>query len=228
MPCPVLILRPEPAASKTASRARALGLEPVVAPLFTIKPLAWQAPDPAAFDAVMLTSANAPRLAGASLARFGHLPCYAVGEATAGAAREAGFDTVRTGPLDAAALAALMAAEGVRSAFHPGGRERAQLGGPPFAIEEVAVYQACPVACLPAAAEEALAKGAVALIHSPAAGTLLATLATKQRKRTHLAAISEAAAAAAGSGWCSTSVAARPREEALLELAVKLCHQEVQ
>ena len=44
----VLILRPQPGADETAARARALGLEPLVAPLFTVRPLAWTPPDPAA------------------------------------------------------------------------------------------------------------------------------------------------------------------------------------
>ena len=61
---PVLVLRPEPGAGETAARARALGLEPIVAPLFAVRPIAWAAPDPAAYDAVMLTSANAARHGG--------------------------------------------------------------------------------------------------------------------------------------------------------------------
>ncbi len=81
----ILVLRPQPGADETAARARDLGLEPVVAPLFTVRPLAWTAPDPAAFDAVMLTSASAARQASEGLAPFKQLPCYAVGEATAAA-----------------------------------------------------------------------------------------------------------------------------------------------
>ena len=86
MTAAVLILRPEPGASATAARARTLRLEPVVAPLFVVRPLAWEPPDPAGLDAVMLTSGNAPRLAGDGMTPFLRLPCYAVGEATADAA----------------------------------------------------------------------------------------------------------------------------------------------
>ena len=75
----VLILRPQPGADETAARARALGLDPVVAPLFTVRPLAWQAPNPADFDAVMLTSANAARFGGDALTPFLGLPCYCGG-----------------------------------------------------------------------------------------------------------------------------------------------------
>ena len=42
----VLILRPQPGADETAERARALGLEAVVAPLFEVGPLAWTGPGP--------------------------------------------------------------------------------------------------------------------------------------------------------------------------------------
>ena len=72
---PVLILRPEPGAARSAGRALSLGLTPVVAPLFTIRPLAWTAPAAEAFEAVRLTSANAPRLAGEVLASSLGLPC---------------------------------------------------------------------------------------------------------------------------------------------------------
>jgi uroporphyrinogen-III synthase len=55
------------------------------------------------FDAVMLTSANAARLAGDAMASFTALPCYAVGEASAAAAADAGFADIRVGPSDGAA-----------------------------------------------------------------------------------------------------------------------------
>jgi uroporphyrinogen-III synthase len=45
------------------------------------------------FEAVLFTSANAPRHGGDGLAPFRALPCYAVGEATALAAAEAGLAT---------------------------------------------------------------------------------------------------------------------------------------
>ena len=113
----VLILRPQPGADETAGRARALGLAPVVAPLFAVRPLAWEAPDPAGFDAVMLTSASAARQASDGLTPFRQLPCYTVGEATAAAADEAGFADIRVGADDGAALLMMMAADGVARAL---------------------------------------------------------------------------------------------------------------
>ena len=79
----ILILRPEPGASATAAKARALGLEPIIAPLFETRAVAWDAPDAALYEAIMMTSANAARHAGAKLTALTHLPLYAGGATTA-------------------------------------------------------------------------------------------------------------------------------------------------
>lgn len=223
----VLILRPEPGASATAAAARALGLLPTVSPLFAVRPLDWQAPDTARFDAVLLTSANAARHGGPELRPFLSLPCYAVGEATAEAARAAGFADVRAGTADVEAVNAMMAADHVRLAFHPCGRDRRPVPRPGPDIVQIPVYAADAVEALPAAAEAAMAAGAVVLVHSPRAGALLAGLA-RDRGRVSIAAISAAAAEAAGAGWRRVAVAAAPRDEALLELAATLCQTEAQ
>lgn len=216
----ILILRPQPGADATAARARALGMEPVVAPLFTVKPLAWTAP-PGRFDAVMLTSANAARHAGGGMTPYLGLSCYAVGDATAAAARTAGFGDVRTGSSDGAALVALMAAEGVRTALHPCGADHVALPDS-VRIADVPVYASEAVADLPGAARAALADGALALLHSPRAAALFAALVA-ERAAIRIVAISAAAAEAAGTGWAAVAIADRPRDEALLELAAKLC-----
>ena len=66
-------------------------------PLFQIEPITWRAPDAGQFDALLLTSANAVRVGGPGLAALRDLPVHAVGEATAAAAREAGFDVATVG-----------------------------------------------------------------------------------------------------------------------------------
>jgi uroporphyrinogen-III synthase len=219
---PLLILRPQPGADETAARARALGLEPVVAPLFTTRPLAWEPPDSADFDAILLTSANAAREAGPALSDFLALPCWAVGAATAAAARAAGFTDVRTGASDGTALVQAAAAAGISRVLHLHGREHVALAWPGLRVESRTVYAAEAAEALP---EAALAlRDPVALIHSPRAGARFAALAPDRRAIT-LAAIGRAAAAAAGSGWAEVAVAAAPRDEALLELAAKLCHK---
>lgn len=218
----ILILRPQPGADETAARARALGLAPVVAPLFAVRALAWTPPDPADFDAVMLTSASAARQAGDGLTPFMALPCYAVGEATAAAAGEAGFADVRVGPDDGAALLLIMAEDGVGRAFHACGADHLAFDHPAIAIRRAAVYAAEAADRLAPEAEAALREGAVALLHSPRAASLFAGLAG-ERERVSVAAISARTARAAGEGWRSLSIASSPRDQALLELAFKLC-----
>ena len=93
----ILVLRPEPGAGETARRARERGLEAIAVPLFTVGPMSWELPDPAQFDALLLTSANAVRHGGEQLGNLRGLPVHAVGEATAAAARNAGFGIASSG-----------------------------------------------------------------------------------------------------------------------------------
>jgi uroporphyrinogen-III synthase len=209
----LLIVRPRPGADETAARARDLGLEPIVLPLFEAHPLDWTPPDPRGFDAVLLTSANAARLGGEGLRPLLGLPCYAVGERTAEAARAAGFGEVKTGPSDGFALAAMAEADGAGALLHLGGRDHV----PVERATHIAVYASEPAGALPAELGEA-----VILLHSRRAAFRLAALATN-RARLVIAAISVQVAEAAGPGWKEVAVAAAPRDEALLELAAKLC-----
>jgi uroporphyrinogen-III synthase len=222
----LLILRPEPGASESLARAARLGLNAVAAPLFTVGPLAWEAPDPRRYDAILLTSANAARHGGEKLRRYAHLPCFAVGEATAAAAGTAGFEVVATGASDGAAIAARMAERGVARALHPCGREHVPLPGP---IDHLPVYASDAVAALPPAAMDTIRAGAVVALHSPRGARLFAALADDaglDRADIALAAISEAAAAAAGDGWRARAVGPAPGDEALLVLAAKLCQNQ--
>lgn len=222
----LLVLRPQPGAAATIARAAALGLEAIAAPLFTLAPLAWAPPDPAAHDALMLTSANAVRHGGPAIAAYRALPVYAVGAATGAAATTAGFGDVRIGDGDAAALLARMAAEGVRRPLHLAGREHRDIAHPALTITRSIVYAADPVGALPVAAREALDRGAVALLHSPRAAALFARLlgdAGLSRAHVAAAAISAATGRAAGEGWRALLVAERPDDDALLAIAASLC-----
>lgn len=212
----VLILRPQPGAGESAARARALGLDPVVAPLFVVRPLPWQPPDARACDAILLTSANAARHGGGGMTSFLELPCFAIGEGTAAAARAAGFVDVRTGPADGAAALGAARAAGARAVLHLGGVDHIALPDVTF----VAVYAAEPTGELPSDAETMLA-----LLHSPRAAQRFAALANDRRERFRVAAISAQTARAAGRGWRSLDVAAAPRDAALLALAAKLCQK---
>jgi uroporphyrinogen-III synthase len=104
----VLITRPEPDATRLAEALRARGHEPVPAPLMTI--VVSQAPPPREIaDAVLLfTSANGARAAEAHNVRAKRV-VFAVGEATAQAAREAGFRVEGVAGGDVASLTELIA-----------------------------------------------------------------------------------------------------------------------
>jgi len=210
---PLLILRPEPGNSATAARARALGLSPVQCPLFQIEPLPWAAPDPAQFDGLLLTSANALRHGGAELARLAALDVLAVGQATADAARAAGFRVVMTG--DGGADALLESVPGDRRLLHLAGADHHR-AGTRHSVETLAVYRAAPLSPHIPAGE------LVALVHSPRAGARLAEIAPS-RWPIAIGAISAAAAAACGEGWGALDWPAKPNDADLLALAARLC-----
>ncbi|WP_176596880.1 uroporphyrinogen-III synthase [Sphingobium sp. 15-1] len=219
---PVVILRPQPGASKTAERAAELGLQTQVMPLFAPQALAWDAPAPDRFDALLLTSANAARLAGERLADYRGLPAYAVGRATAKALAEAGFGQVVAGDGDGTAIARRIAAEGHGHVLHLAGRTVAPIDAGALRIERIAVYAMLRTG--ESGLAERLAAGSVLLVHSPRAGDVLAQLVGReQRQSLHLIAISPAALAACGAGWASAQAPDRPDDERMLALAVRLC-----
>lgn len=108
----VLVTRSEPGAAATAARVRALGHAPIVMPLTRTVALPEVAAVPEDLPetaVVAVTSAAALRHAPAGLVdRLRRHRCLAVGEATAEAARAAGFADVRSGPGDAEGLAGLI------------------------------------------------------------------------------------------------------------------------
>jgi uroporphyrinogen-III synthase len=208
---PLVILRPEPGASATAAEARAMGMTVLVVPLFEIVPAAWTAPDPNAFDAIVMTSANAVRHGGAGLRRLKSLPVLAVGPATAAAARAAGLTVTAIGEGGARDLR-LPAGQRL---LHLAGREHVAIG----AATVIPVYEARPIPSPDGL--EAIGKCVVA-VHSPRAGRRLGELVAK-RSQIAIAAISPAAAAACGDGWKRIHAAHQPNDSALLALAARLC-----
>lgn len=215
----LFILRPEPGAGASAEKARALGLETVVTPIFEVLPVKWIAPDPSKFDGLLLTSANAVRHGGEALERLDALPVHAVGDATAEAAREAGFSvrTVGTGNVDD--LLGILPAE--LKLLHLCGFHRRPPVNPPQQITTACAYRAGPA--MPPPEFRALA-GNVAAVHSAEAARRLADLVLPvERKGTRLAAISQQAAVAAGLGWQAVAIAEEPSDDAVLALAARLC-----
>lgn len=213
----VLVLRPQPGADATVRRARERGLEAVAVPLFEVEPLSWEAPDASGFDGLLLTSANAVRHAGDGLQSLRGLKAYAVGEATAEAARDAGFDIASSG--DSGVDRLLGSLEPGLKLLHLCGEDRREPTDGRQQITALAVYRARPID----GADLAAAAGSVALIHSPRAGRRFAEL-VESRASIAIAAISPAAAQAAGEGWERVEAADKPDEDALLALAARLCN----
>ncbi|EQB00294.1 uroporphyrinogen-III synthase [Sphingobium baderi] len=219
---PLVILRPEPGAGRTADKAAQLGLIVRRWPLFEAKALSWEAPPPGRFDALLLTSAQAARLAGPHLAIYRALPAYAVGNATAAAMESAGFAAVTAGETDGTAIAARIAADGHRTVLHLTGVHSAPIDAGPLALHRIAVYEMMETDA--EGLEAAIRSETVLLIHSPRAGERLAALLPfESRSRFHIVAISPAALAACGGGWASTRAAERPDDDRMLALAHRLC-----
>ena len=222
-----------------------MGLEPVVIPLFEVAPMAWQPPDPNVFDAVAMTSANAARYGGVDLERYKHLRVFAVGEATAQAARSAGFTAVQAGAGTAADLGTILkmpfafqaegndACDPVTSVLRDVSRPESARDGPRPRILHLAgadhkqIPTTAEVTVVPVYTTHRLKipdglKADVALIHSPRAGARLAELIA-DRAAIQIIAISEMAAQASGSGWAATHIALATREHAMLECLRGLC-----
>ena len=219
----LIILRPEPGAGRTAHKAAQLGFAVCLHPLFAPQPVDWTPPPPDDFDALLLTSANAARLAGPALAHYRALPAFAVGQATASALREQGFAAVVAGGGDGSAIAATMAERGHRAVLHLAGTTVAPMEAGPLHIARIAVYTMASLPPDPALLRDAT-PGTVLLVHSANAGTRLAQhIPAHARAMLHVVAISPAAMAACGDGWASCHAPARPDDDDMLALALRLC-----
>jgi uroporphyrinogen-III synthase len=215
----LFVLRPEPAAHRTVDRAHKLGLDATAFPIFQLEPVEWSAPRPDEFDAILLTSANAVNMGGAQLERLRNLPVHAVGESTAVAAEVAGFGVATVGRAGVDEL--LKGIDPGRRLLHLCGEDRRPPERPKQEIRCVTVYRARAVE-QPGNLEDF--RGHVVAVHSPRAATRLAELVDAEARSTiRIAAISKAAADAAGTGWARIGVATSPSDAALLALARGLC-----
>src|SRR5579871_494671 len=104
----VLVTRPEDDAHETAARLKALGHEPIIAPLISIRFSDGPDIDLARVQAFVATSSNGVRaLARRTASR--DIALFAVGQQTAKTARREGFRLVHSADGDAIALANLVA-----------------------------------------------------------------------------------------------------------------------
>ncbi len=167
----IWVTRAEPGAGETAERLRALGHEPVVAPVLEVRRLAPDI-DLDGVSALAFTSRNGVE-AFAALSGARDLPVFVVGGATAKAARAAGFASVTSAAGDVEALATIVDAPG--AVLCPGAAEPAAdlpslLRARGLQARSVAVYETDPLR--PPVPQRL---GAV-LIHSPKAARVVATL----------------------------------------------------
>ena len=220
---PVLICRPQPGAEATAKRACSLGLRPLIYALSKIQPLEWVAPDPGLFDAVMITSANAVRHGGDVLSHYHSLPLFAVGQATAQAAAEAGFSDIYVGNEGAQALIHHIHSTNYKNILHLCGAAVSPYAFSQLRVEQVAVYHAMDTGNAQGLAD-LLVDRPVILVHSPRMGDRLAGLiAEPHRSSLCIAAISTAALDACGAGWREGRSVELPKDELVLALARQMC-----
>jgi uroporphyrinogen-III synthase len=227
----LLLTRPrddsEALAALLATRGHQCLVEPLIEVVF--RP---DAPlDFAGAQAVLLTSANGARaVAGRTEAHA--LPAFAVGAATAEAARRAGFERVESADGDVNSLAALVAArlkpeDG--ALLHVSGHVVAgdlAAALPAFEVRRAVLYEAEAAKDLSGTTAAALRAGEVdgALLFSPRTAAILAELAQKAGlaeafRGVTAFCLSEAVAEAARPlPWRRLAVAARPEQSALLDL----------
>ena len=207
----IWVTRSEPGAQVTAERLKAMGFEPLVAPLLTLKPVEGARIELDGVAAIAFTSANAVR-AFAEQSHERGFKVFAVGAATAEAARKARFVTVLSTDGDVKALAAGIATRKRELngglVLHPGAAEPAgdlkgALARHGLEVRSVALYESAPAA-LPEAVVESLSRMHGVLLHSPKAAAELAKLLRKTP-------------APSLNVWCLSKAVARPL--AKIELA---------
>lgn len=226
-----LVTRPRNEATLLAAQLAERGIAAVIEPMIEIMVRDAALPDLGGVQAVLLTSANGARaLARASDAR--DLPVFAVGDATAQAARDAGFAAVESAGGDVQDLARLVKRRlrpGAGRLLHVAGSEVAgdlagALGMGGFAVERAVLYEARAAAVLNPGTARLVADGelGLALFFSPRSAAIFVRLAEAANIADGLAAttavsISAAADAALGDlPFRERLVAAAPSQAALL------------
>lgn len=224
MAMPLIVTRPEPGNAATVERAKALGLDVRAIPLFAAHAIDWRVPATENFEALLLTSASAARLAGPGLARLASLPVHAVGAATANAADAAGLMVAKTGSTNAQHLLDDMTSDNIRNILWLCGRDRSEFDAHGAAITPVPCYAVDPVPP-PSEWSDLIAAPAILLAHSVRAAERISDLVGRARGHLALVAISPAVAAAAGEGWRDLAIAGQPDDVAILAQAHALWHK---
>lgn len=229
MSLPVIVIRPEPGCAATVAEARAMGMEAHGFPLFEVRALPWDTPDPARVDALLIGSANAPRHAGPALALYADKPTYAVGDITAQACRQAGLSVAVTGHGGLQSLLESIT-PAHRRLLRLSARERVDLVPPDgIALMERVVYASEPQPLPDALARLLTARAlpaSLVLLHSAEAARHFGHECDRlgiARSRIRVAVLAPRIAAAAGEGWADVAIAHDRTDQALLALARAMC-----
>ncbi len=225
-PLKIWITRAQPGAEATAARVRALGHTPFVAPLLAVRMVEDPQIDLEGVKALAFTSANGLR-AFAQACADRSLQVFAVGAATAQAAREVGFRRVLSADGDVAALAEGIAArrnEIGGAVLHPGAAELAgdlagALARAGVEVRALTLYDTAPAVLEPDQVAR-LGEVDVALVHSAkGAQALAAVLAVHPQPRLKVLGLSKAVLAPlADTPLAGLTSAPFPLEAALLNL----------
>jgi uroporphyrinogen-III synthase len=102
----VLVTRPAPDNNATASALRARGYDTALSPVLRFEAIPFHDDEDVSYDGIIVTSANALRAVAdhAAMNHLRKLTLFAVGAASADAAREAGFKNVLSAKGDGASL----------------------------------------------------------------------------------------------------------------------------
>jgi len=225
MSLPIICIRAEPGCTETVERGRNLGLQIEAMPMFGIKPVTWELPDPAGLDGLLIGSANAIRHGGTKLAGLLDLPVFAVGKTTAAMANNAGFQVAHIGGAGLQSLLDQLAGQRLHL-LRLSGEKRVPLTiSANQKIDEIVVYRSTPVPAPPALAQYAR-HGAVAVLHSASAAEHFARELTRlggDPATFTIAALAPRIADAAGLGWAKIAISPEPDDAALLAMVANMC-----
>lgn len=195
-------------------------------PLSTVGPVPWPVPDASTFDAVLVGSVNALRFGGDGLAALTDLPALCVGEATAHAARAAGFNVIAVGARGMQTLLPHAEARGLKRLLRLSGEAHASLDVPDgVSVSMRTLYRLSPVPMSQVLADT-LSRGALVLLHSGEAARHFGLECGRKgvpRSQIALACLAPRIANHAGKGWARCQSAPTPDDTALLALAKQMC-----
>ncbi|MEQ9640341.1 MAG: uroporphyrinogen-III synthase [Alphaproteobacteria bacterium] len=226
----LLLTRPAQDSVALAAELERRGHTAVVEPMLDIRPLPHAPLGLVGAQAILLTSANGARaLLGRSVGHY--MPIYAVGNATARAARDAGFSRVESAAGDVEALADLVIARldpaAGRLVHVAGSAVAGDLAGrlidAGFDVARAVLYAAEPATALSPACRDNLHAGSLdgALFFSPRSARAFARLVRAADcedacRRVTGFFLSDAVAVADDLPWRARRIAAEPTQAALL------------